>query len=266
MSYFSSWVDGGLVCCIHDNKGSTIELQIVFCSVLAGIWGLSSVMSDDKHTSVVTEGCSKIIQIHKAPAGQQVPGEPPALGLRGGRRMHQSTLTLGDPQACGRGYTTTHTESYSGRAADGQPLVFFLRDPAYPSQHVTQRHLSDRSTNQTQTHSREVHGPKDVIPFNVLHRLGQNNLSRNREGVAMRKVTNPNEPTLYWTTYCSEHRGSRPAPSSSNGRPTNWHQHNILTGEARSPAGPGKARRPSLERVLWATRRRETECCALRLY
>ncbi|XP_010902680.2 uncharacterized protein LOC105030484 [Esox lucius] len=223
-------------------------------------------MSHNWHTSVVTVGCSGITHIRKAPAGQQVPGEPQALGPRGGRRMHRSTLTLGDPQACGRSYTTTHTQSYCGRTADGHPLVFFPRDPAYPSQQTTQINLSDRPTNQLQTHSRDVHGLKDIIPFNVLHRLGQNNLSRNRQGVAMKEVTNPNEPTPYWTTYRSEHRGPGPTPSSSNGRPTMWHQHDILTGEARTPAGPGKARRQSLDRVLWATRRWETGCCALRLY
>ncbi|XP_029599278.1 uncharacterized protein LOC115181501 [Salmo trutta] len=242
--------------------------------------GLASSMSENWQTAVVTVGFvqgskvdsvpmgSRMTHIREAPAGQRGPGKPQSSGPRQGRLMHQSTLSLGDPQGSGTNYTTTHTQSYCGREADGQPLVFFPRDPAYPSQHTSQLDLSHTSSSQSQTHSRDIHNPKAIIPFNVLHRLGQSNWSRNRDGVAMREVTNPKEPTPYWTTYRSEHRGPSPSPSPHHptGRPTLWHQHDILTGEARSPAGPGNARRQSGERVLWATRRWGTDCCSLRLY
>ncbi|KAL0992592.1 hypothetical protein UPYG_G00095490 [Umbra pygmaea] len=228
-------------------------------------------MSDASHTSMVTVGvgqasrvdsvsrCSGNLHTREAPPGKQ------ASSRRCGRLMHQSTLTLGSPLACEGSYTTTHTESFRGRAADGQPLIFHLRVPDYTSQHATQLKLNDRWTTKSQTHSRDVYAPKEVIPYNVLHSLGLNNRSRNRDGVAMREVTNPHEPTPYLTTYCSEHVGLSPAPSRCTGRPTIWHQHDILTGEVKSPAGPGKARRPSLERVLWATRRWENDCCSLQL-
>ncbi|XP_023996180.1 uncharacterized protein [Salvelinus sp. IW2-2015] len=163
--------------------------------------GLASSMSENRHTAVVTVGFgqgskvdsvpmgSRMTHIPEAPAGQRGPGKPQSSGPRRGRLMHQSTLSLGDPQGSGTSYTTTHTQSYCGREADGQPLVFFPRDPAYPSQHTSQLDLSHTSTSQSQTHSRDIHNHKDIIPFNVLHRLGQSNWSRNRDGVAMREVT-----------------------------------------------------------------------------
>ncbi|XP_031677644.1 uncharacterized protein LOC109883947 isoform X2 [Oncorhynchus kisutch] len=201
-------------------------------------------MSKNRDTAVVTVGFgqgskvdsvpmgSRMTHIPEALTGQRGPGKPQSSGPRHGRLMHQSTLSLGDPQGSGTSYTTTHTQSYCGREADGQPLVFFPQDPAYPSQHTSQLNLSHTSTSQSQTHSRDIHNPKDIIPFNVLHRLGQSNWSRNREGVAMREVTNPKEPTPYWTTYRSEHRSPSPFPSPHDptGRPTLWHQHDILTG------------------------------------
>ncbi|XP_062337625.1 uncharacterized protein LOC134036628 isoform X2 [Osmerus eperlanus] len=196
----------------------------------------------------------------------QAGGQPGAAGPRHGRLMHQTTLSLGD-QTSGTCYTTTHSQSYSGRSANGQVLLFFPRDPSCASQHSAQLDLSNTpSTSRPQTHSRSAHGPKDVVPSDVLHGLGRRNRSRNREGAAMMAVTNPREPTCYWTTYRSEHMCEDPPRPSQRrmGRPTQWHQHDIVTGEARGQGVPVKTRR-SGDRVLWAARRWETDCCAYRL-
>ncbi|XP_046894488.1 uncharacterized protein LOC124479675 isoform X2 [Hypomesus transpacificus] len=196
----------------------------------------------------------------------QAGGQPRAVGPRHGRLMHQTTLSLGD-QTSGTCYTTTHSQSYSGRSANGQVLLFFPRDPSCASQHSAQLDLSNApSTSRPQTHSRSVHSPKDVVPSDVLHGLGRRNRSRNREGVAMMAVTNPREPTCYWTTYRSEHACVEPPRPSQRclGKPTLWHQHDIVTGEARGQGVPVKTRR-SGDRALWAARRWETDCCAYRL-
>ena len=62
------------------------------------------------------------------------------------------------------------------------------------------------------------------------------NWARYCSGQAVREITNPEDPSEYGTTYMTEHRlpvadGSAQQPS---GTPTQWHQHNILTGGANS--------------------------------
>ena len=49
----------------------------------------------------------------------------------------------------------------------------------------------------------------------------------------MMAVTNPREPTCYWTTYRSEHACVEPPRPSQRclGKPTLWHQHDIVTGK-----------------------------------
>ncbi|XP_042077453.1 uncharacterized protein LOC102292662 isoform X2 [Haplochromis burtoni] len=86
------------------------------------------------------------------------------------RPMHQSTLSLGDTPPC---YTTTHTQSYSGRSVDGRPLVFRLRDPSFPSQHRSQLDLRDNNMppqSVLQSHSKEVYAPQHVTPLLLLSR------------------------------------------------------------------------------------------------
>lgn len=61
-------------------------------------------------------------------------------------------------------------QSYSGRSADGRPLVFHLRDPSFPSQHQTRLDLSNSTTElqgPLQSHSKEVHGPKHITPVRL---------------------------------------------------------------------------------------------------
>lgn len=58
-------------------------------------------------------------------------------------------------------------QSYSGRSADGRPLVFRLRDPSFPSQHRSQLDLRDNSMppqSVLQSHSKEVYAPQHVTP------------------------------------------------------------------------------------------------------
>lgn len=58
-------------------------------------------------------------------------------------------------------------QSYSGRSADGHPLVFRLRDPSFPSQHRSQLDLRDNSMppqSVLQSHSKEVYAPQHVTP------------------------------------------------------------------------------------------------------
>ncbi|KAK7167699.1 hypothetical protein R3I94_001937 [Phoxinus phoxinus] len=180
--------------------------------------------------------------------------------------MHQSTLTLGDQTKAI--YSTTHAESFSGRERDGQELVFLPRDSPYPSQHNRSDHLSNMRVIQAQTHSRDLHGPKDIVPHHVLHRVGVQNRAQNRGGSVMKEVTNPTEATLYQTTYQTVHcsTSSRYRTNESSGQPVSWHRHNIITGEEKAAAGPGRPRRQSGERVLWAARRWETHCDSFRLY
>jgi hypothetical protein len=84
--------------------------------------GLASSMSKNRDTAVVTVGFgqgskvdsvpmgSRITHIPEALTGQRGPGNPQSSGPRHGRLMHQSTLSLGDPQGSGTSYTTTHTQ------------------------------------------------------------------------------------------------------------------------------------------------------------
>lgn len=58
-------------------------------------------------------------------------------------------------------------QSYSGRSADGRPLVFRLRDPSFPSQHRSQLDLCDNTMppqSVLQSHSKEVYAPQHVTP------------------------------------------------------------------------------------------------------
>ncbi|KAG7334613.1 hypothetical protein KOW79_001209 [Hemibagrus wyckioides] len=84
-----------------------------------------------------------------------------------GRPLHQTTLCLGDQTPC---YSTTHTQSFCGRRDDGQPLVFLLRDPCYPSQHRRALDLRNVLDSVSSTHSRDVHSPKDITPERREHR------------------------------------------------------------------------------------------------
>nr|XP_046271801.1 uncharacterized protein LOC124073549 isoform X2 [Scatophagus argus] len=178
------------------------------------------------------------------------------------RLLHESTLNLGDTAPC---YTTTHHQSYSGRSADGRPLIFHLRDPSVPSQHQTGLDLSDITAPPLcplQSHTKELHGPKHVAKRTDPK---EENWARYRSGRAIRELTSPQDASGYQSIYKAEHTLPVPAgsPQLAGGRPTQWHQHNILTGELRQAAGP---RTRSGDEPLRAARRWETDCCALRLY
>ncbi|XP_074511872.1 uncharacterized protein LOC141780505 [Sebastes fasciatus] len=180
------------------------------------------------------------------------------------RHLHQSTLNLGDAAPC---YTTTHSQSYSGRSADGCPLIFHLRDPSFPSQHQTHLDFSNNTAplqSPLQSHTKDVHGPKHITPRTDLK--GEH-WALYRSGQAVRETTNSHDPSEYWTTYKTEHTlpVTDGSPQLAGGRPTQWHHHNILSGELRQTGGPGEPRR-SRHELLWAARRWETDCCALRLY
>lgn len=117
------------------------------------------------------------------------------------RHLHQSTLKLGDAAPC---YTTTHNQvgplsitdseeslwgldsvcsgiftlfllvcqSYSGRSADGRPLIFHLRDPSFPSQHQTRLDLGNNTSplqSRLQSHAEEVHGPEHISVCRALN-------------------------------------------------------------------------------------------------
>ncbi|KAB5553571.1 hypothetical protein PHYPO_G00040140 [Pangasianodon hypophthalmus] len=184
-----------------------------------------------------------------------------------GRPLHQTTFCLGDQTPC---YSTTHAESFCGRRDDGQLLAFFPREPSYPSQHHSDldlRNISEGSSFSS-THSRDVHGPKDVTAHDVLRSLRTRNWTRNRESLAMKEVTNPPEDTPYRSSYRSDHCGAATSGQSEQacGRPTRWHRHDILTGAERSPAGPGEPKKKSIERQICAVRRWESDCTSMRLY
>ncbi|KAF4116123.1 hypothetical protein G5714_003612 [Onychostoma macrolepis] len=183
----------------------------------------------------------------------------PTPCARGKRPMHQSTLTLGDQTK--PIYSTTHAESFSGRDLDG-------RDPCYSSQHDGKMDLSHIRVSRGQTHSRDVHGPKDIIPHCILHQVGMQNRTQNREGFVMKEVTNPAEATLYQTTYQTVHCTSskRYQTNEARGQPVPWHRHNIITGQEKAAAGPGQVRRRSGESILWAARRWEMHSDSFRLY
>ncbi|XP_039466762.1 uncharacterized protein LOC116314293 isoform X1 [Oreochromis aureus] len=183
------------------------------------------------------------------------------------RPMHQSTLSLGDTPPC---YTTTHTQSYSGRSADGRPLVFRLRDPGFPSQHWSQLDLRDNTMppqSVLQSHSKEVH-----VRQHVTRRVDPKleNWARYNSSRAIRELINHHQhhPSERRSTYRTEHTSPEFNGSSlqASGRQTQWHQHDILTGEPKQVIGPGKSSRRSRDQQLWATRRWETDCTAFRLY
>ncbi|XP_016104475.1 uncharacterized protein [Sinocyclocheilus grahami] len=190
----------------------------------------------------------------------------PAPCTRGKRPMHQSTLTLCDQTKSI--YSTTHAESFSGRGYDGQALVFLPRDPCYVSQHDGKPDLSNIHVSQGQTHSRDVHGPKDIVPHYILHRVGVQNRTQNREGFVMKEVTNPAEATLHQTTYQTAHctTSNRYQTNEASGQPVPWHRHNIITGEEKAAAGPWQARRQSGESILCAARRCEMHSDSFHLY
>ncbi|XP_018612653.1 uncharacterized protein LOC108937309 [Scleropages formosus] len=233
-------------------------------------------MSESRWTTVVTVGLGqgRKVDCVSTARGQQMTHirddprpSPRPIPRRGARPMHQSTLTLGCPSAhpC---YATTHARSYSRRGEDGRPLCFYYRDAPFPSQHLSSLKLSHMVPVDAESHTRDIHGPKDIVPHHVLHELGLRNRKRNQLGQVMREVANPSEPTLYQTTYRSNHShlSHTATRDHSTGLPTRWHCHDILTGEERRPAGPGEPRRRSRDHMLWAARRWETDCCALRLY
>ncbi|XP_041941758.1 uncharacterized protein LOC121705076 isoform X2 [Alosa sapidissima] len=205
---------------------------------------------------------------------QQEPTANPRLSSRrpAVRPMHESTLTLTD--STDTNYTTVMAESYSGRDSRGQPLIFFLRDPPFPSQHDSKLDLSNALTTYTATHSRNVHSPKDIIPYpstiqhNVLHSSRNRNWTRSHEGLAMKEVTNPTGSTLFRSSYRDSHQN--PSLSighgvSPMGHPISWHSHDILTGEDKRPAGPGKPK-TARDDSLQAQRHWETDSSTLRLY
>ncbi|XP_030262732.1 uncharacterized protein LOC115575075 [Sparus aurata] len=177
------------------------------------------------------------------------------------RHLHQSTIDFGDTAPC---YTTTHNQSYSGRSSDGRPLIFHLRDPSFPSQHRARLDLRT-NTDPLQSHSQQVHEPEHVTARTDSKK---ENWARYCSGQAVREITNPQGPSEYWTTHRTEHTlpVTDGSPQLAGGRPTQWHHHNILTGEQRQTAGPGNPSRRSRDRLLWAARRWETDCCSLRLY
>ncbi|KAK5855778.1 hypothetical protein PBY51_007420 [Eleginops maclovinus] len=186
------------------------------------------------------------------------------------RTLHQSTLDLGDTAPC---YTTTHSQSYSGVSADGHPLIFHLRDPSFPSQHWTRLELSTSSNalqgplqGPLQSHSADVHGPKHITLRTDQREL---NWVRYLSGWVVRDITNPQSPSESWTS----HRAGHTLPAAeepclqAGGRATQWHQHNILTGEPRQQAGGQRgAFKRRRDELLWMTRPRETDCTAFRLY
>ncbi|KAK5913518.1 hypothetical protein CgunFtcFv8_008041 [Champsocephalus gunnari] len=181
------------------------------------------------------------------------------------RTLHQSTLDLGDTAPC---YTTTHSQSYSGESAGGRPLIFHLRDPSFPSQHRNRLDLSTALQGPLQgplqSHSADVHGPKHITPRTDQRK---ENWARYRSGQAIREITNP-QPTESWSSYRAGHTLRAPEePCLPAGRATQWHQHNLLTGEPRQQAGgPGGPFRRRRDELLWVARPRETDCTALRLY
>ncbi|XP_060748510.1 uncharacterized protein LOC132861140 [Tachysurus vachellii] len=185
------------------------------------------------------------------------------------RPMHQTTLCLGDQTPC---YSTTHSQSFCGRRDDGQPLVFLLRDPCYPSQHHCSLHLrniSEGISSFSSTHSRDVHSLKDVTPPDVLRSLRTRNWTRNCEGLAMKEVTTPPEETVYSSLYRSDYCAAETSArcQQASGRPSDWHRHNILTGEESAPAGPPREpKRNRVEMEIFPARRWDSDCTSLRLY
>ncbi|KAF5894989.1 uncharacterized protein DAT39_015315, partial [Clarias magur] len=147
-----------------------------------------------------------------------------------GRLLHQTTFSLGDQTPC---YSTTHAKSFSGRRYDGQPLIFHLSDPPYPSQHRHGLELRNFSEGPSfsSTHYKDVHSPKEVTPHNVLRSLRNRNWTRNRDGLEMKQVTNPPEDTLYRSSYSLDHCGDELSGrfEHASGRPTLRHRHDILT-------------------------------------
>ncbi|XP_031421429.1 uncharacterized protein LOC116220227 [Clupea harengus] len=189
----------------------------------------------------------------------------PCARKQWGRTMHETTLTLGDSET---NYNTVMAESYCGRDSRGQPLIFSHRDPLVSSQHITTLDLSNTSVTYTPTESRDVHCPKDIVSHNVLQSYGLRNGTRNHTGWAMKEITNPSGPTLYHSSYRESHQ--KPSMSichsiTTMGHPVPWHSHDILTGEKKRPAGPGKHRKSTRDESVQAQRPWETDSCALRL-
>ncbi|KAL7850168.1 hypothetical protein SRHO_G00195170 [Serrasalmus rhombeus] len=178
----------------------------------------------------------------------------------GGRSLHQSTISFGDQTKTS--YSTTHTESFSGRSCDGQPLIFQQKSAGSVDL------STPTGSSYGSTHSRDVHSPKDVMPQSVLRDVRTRNRIHNWEGLIMKEITNPLEATPYRSSYHTEHcsPAASAQPTGAAGQAALWHQHNILTGEDGGPVGPGNPRRQSRERLLWAARCRETDRLSLCLY
>ncbi|KAF7697706.1 hypothetical protein HF521_004216 [Silurus meridionalis] len=184
-----------------------------------------------------------------------------------GRPLHQTTFSLGDQKPS---YSTTHIESFCGRSKDAQPLVFYLRDPSYPSQHQCKLDLRNISKGSTlsSTHSRDIHCPKDITPPDILRALRDRNRALNRQSQAMKEVTNPPGGATYRSSYRSDHCAAETSlqDQQASGQATCWHRHDILTGEERPPAGPRELKKKHVVSKMGASRRREDDCTALRLY
>ncbi|XP_067332555.1 uncharacterized protein [Channa argus] len=158
--------------------------------------------------------------------------------------------------------------SYSGRSADGCPLVFHMRDPSFSSHHHTHLDLRDNLTPLQRpllSHNKEVYRPHHITPRPDLK---FENWARYRSGQSVREITNPQDPPEYWSTYKKDHSPTVTNVSTqlAGGRPTQWHQHDILTGKPQQTAVSGKHCRQTRDKLLWAAKRWERDCSALRLY
>lgn len=81
------------------------------------------------------------------------------------------------------------------------------------------------------------------------------NWARYRSGKAVREITNPRDPTEYWTTYKTEHTlpVTDGSPQLAGGRPTQWHQHNILTGSVNNQCVSVRGLVPGILVRFWFT-------------
>nr|XP_015215670.1 PREDICTED: uncharacterized protein LOC107079020 [Lepisosteus oculatus] len=217
--------------------------------------------------SVRTARGQEVTHIRDRPFAQRLASKPQPVSYRGGRPMHRSTLQLGG-RLSDTSYVTTHAHYYSGRDGHGH-LSAVPRAAQYPSQHHGTLDLSHSALERCQSHSRDAFGPKETTPHYVLHENGVRNRSHSQNGLGMSEVTNPPATRRdYSTTYRTAHCRAAPQPVSarSTGLPTHWHNYNIITGEEQLPAVPGHRRRRAGDRVLWESRRWESDCCSLRLY
>ncbi|TKS91274.1 hypothetical protein D9C73_026528 [Collichthys lucidus] len=130
-------------------------------------------------------------------------------------------------------------QTYSGRSASGRPLIFHLRDPSFPSQHQTRLDLSNNTSTPLEapllSHSQDVHRPKSLT---TRIKTKEENWARYRSGQAVREIAHPQDLSEYWTSYKTAHSlpVTEDSPQLAGGKPTQWHQHNILTGRVNDTA------------------------------